>query len=84
MISPSTKRRKPPTHPPPRRASLAPQITGLMVIAIRLIPIENEYKMQVCEDLIHDNPNHDYYFGSYSHSHIHEEMLKDTVRTIAY
>jgi type I protein arginine methyltransferase len=31
-----------------------------------------------------DNPGHDYYFGSYSHSHIHEEMLKDRVRTLAY
>lgn len=28
--------------------------------------------------------NHDYYFGSYSHFYIHEEMLKDTVRTLAY
>lgn len=27
---------------------------------------------------------HDYYFGSYSNFNIHEEMLKDTVRTRAY
>ena len=27
---------------------------------------------------------HDYYFGSYSSFHIHEEMLKDTVRTRSY
>ncbi len=27
---------------------------------------------------------HDYYYGSYSNFHIHEEMLKDTVRTRAY
>jgi len=27
---------------------------------------------------------HDYYFGSYSSHHIHEEMLKDTSRTLAY
>lgn len=27
---------------------------------------------------------HDYYFGSYSSFHIHEEMLKDTVRTKTY
>lgn len=27
---------------------------------------------------------HDYYFGSYSHFYIHEEMLKDQVRTLAY
>ena len=27
---------------------------------------------------------HDYYYGSYSSFHIHEEMLKDTVRTRTY
>jgi len=27
---------------------------------------------------------HDYYFGSYSSHHIHEEMLKDSVRTLTY
>ena len=27
---------------------------------------------------------HDYYYGSYSHFHIHEEMLKDANRTRAY
>jgi protein arginine N-methyltransferase 1 len=27
---------------------------------------------------------HDYYFSSYSSHHIHEEMLKDTSRTLAY
>lgn len=30
------------------------------------------------------NHKHDYYFGSYSNFYIHEEMLKDTVRTLAY
>jgi len=30
------------------------------------------------------NSNKDYYFGSYSHFNIHEEMLKDTARTDAY
>lgn len=30
------------------------------------------------------DPGHDYYFGSYSSSYIHEEMLKDRVRTLAY
>lgn len=28
--------------------------------------------------------NLDYYFGSYSHFYIHEEMLKDRVRTTTY
>ena len=27
---------------------------------------------------------HDYYYNSYSSHHIHEEMLKDTSRTLAY
>jgi len=27
---------------------------------------------------------HDYYFGSYSHFSIHEDMLKDNVRTESY
>lgn len=27
---------------------------------------------------------HDYYFGSYSSHHIHEEMLKDSHRTLTY
>ena len=32
-----------------------------------------------------DNANKlDYYFNSYSSHHIHEEMLKDKVRTLAY
>ena len=31
-----------------------------------------------------DRDKHDYYFGSYSSFHIHEEMLKDTVRTRTY
>jgi protein arginine N-methyltransferase 1 len=36
----------------------------------------------MCVDL--QKKDHDYYFGSYSHFHIHEEMLKDTIRTRAY
>jgi len=30
------------------------------------------------------NPENDYYFGSYSHFNIHEEMIKDHVRTESY
>jgi hypothetical protein len=30
------------------------------------------------------NKDNDYYFGSYSHFHIHEEMLKDRTRTGSY
>jgi len=33
---------------------------------------------------ITNREKHDYYFGSYSHFYIHEEMLKDTIRTVAY
>ena len=36
----------------------------------------------MCADL--KNHNHDYYFGSYSNFYIHEEMLKDVIRTEAY
>lgn len=32
----------------------------------------------------YNNEKHDYYFGSYSHFYIHEEMLKDQIRTNAY
>ena len=28
--------------------------------------------------------DHDYYYNSYSSHHIHEEMLKDTNRTLSY
>lgn len=35
-------------------------------------------------DLSYNSSQHDYYFGSYSHFYIHEEMLKDRVRTRAY
>lgn len=31
-----------------------------------------------------ERDKHDYYYGSYSSFHIHEEMLKDTTRTRAY
>jgi type I protein arginine methyltransferase len=34
--------------------------------------------------LTYNDQKHDYYFGSYSHFYIHEEMLKDQVRTNAY
>lgn len=37
----------------------------------------------MCEDL-GGRDKHDYYFGSYSSFHIHEEMLKDSVRTRTY
>jgi len=43
---------------------------------------DNEFKKAMCVDL--SKKGHDYYFGSYSHFYIHEEMLKDTVRTRAY
>jgi type I protein arginine methyltransferase len=46
--------------------------------------IDEEYKKQMAGFLSDIDPGHDYYFGSYSHSHIHEEMLKDRVRTLAY
>ena len=43
-----------------------------------------EFKKQLTQDLQYNEQKHDYYFGSYSHFYIHEEMLKDQVRTNAY
>ena len=45
--------------------------------------VDEEFQKQICGDLTQKEGS-DYYFGSYSHSYIHEEMLKDTVRTQAY
>lgn len=42
------------------------------------------FKKQLIQDLSYNDEKHDYYFGSYSHFYIHEEMLKDKVRTNAY
>lgn len=67
-----------------RKALLGNQKNGLMVICIILILTDIAFKKQMCADLSYNNANHDYYFGSYSHFYIHEEMLKDKVRTDAY
>ena len=51
--------------------------------------VENEYRRQMVDDF-GARDKHDYYYGSYSSFHIHEEMLKDRVfifyqvRTLAY
>jgi protein arginine N-methyltransferase 1 len=44
---------------------------------------DDEFKKQLVEGLS-GGEKHDYYYGSYSHFYIHEEMLKDQVRTLAY
>jgi type I protein arginine methyltransferase len=44
---------------------------------------DEEYRRQLLTDLS-GREQHDYYFGSYSSFHIHEEMLKDSVRTRTY
>jgi hypothetical protein len=46
--------------------------------------LDIEFKKQLIQDLTYLDQKHDYYFGSYSHFYIHEEMLKDKVRTNAY
>ena len=46
-----------------------------------LIP-NNEFSKSMGIELT--KKDHDYYYGSYSSFHIHEEMLKDSVRTRAY
>lgn len=45
--------------------------------------LDEEYRKQMVQDF-GERDKHDYYFGSYSSFHIHEEMLKDTVRTRTY
>jgi len=45
--------------------------------------LDNEYRNQMFNDF-GARDKHDYYYGSYSSFHIHEEMLKDTVRTRTY
>ena len=47
------------------------------------LDIDEEYNKQLVRNLAYKEV-HDYYFGSYSHFYIHEEMLKDVVRTKAY
>jgi tRNA/tmRNA/rRNA uracil-C5-methylase (TrmA/RlmC/RlmD family) len=47
-------------------------------------PTDVAFKKQLIQDLTYLDQKHDYYFGSYSHFYIHEEMLKDKVRTNAY
>lgn len=46
--------------------------------------LDVEFKKQLITDLTYLDVKHDYYFGSYSHFYIHEEMLKDKIRTNAY
>jgi len=43
---------------------------------------DEEYNKSAFADL--SRKDHDYYFGSYSQFYIHEEMLKDSIRTRAY
>jgi predicted RNA methylase len=44
---------------------------------------DEQYAKDLCAKMSF-NSNKDYYFGSYSHFNIHEEMLKDRARTEAY
>lgn len=46
------------------------------------IVLDREFEAKTGIDL--SKKDHDYYFASYSNFHIHEEMLKDSVRTRAY
>ena len=48
-----------------------------------IFTVDVEYRKQMLDDFGNRN-KHDYYYGSYSSFHIHEEMLKDTVRTRTY
>lgn len=44
---------------------------------------DKQYSKDLCAHMSF-NSNTDYYFGSYSHFNIHEEMLRDKARTDAY
>ena len=58
----------------------------ILILKLIICPffcIDAEYKRQMHNDF-GDRAKHDYYYGSYSSFHIHEEMLKDTVRTRTY
>ena len=67
----------------PKPVSLEPLLNGLAVRKkLNFNILDDEYLSKTCVDL--SKKDHDYYFGSYSSFYIHEEMLKDTVRTRAY
>ena len=44
---------------------------------------DESFKKTLVRDMAHDD-NLDYYYSSYSHFNIHEEMIKDRVRTESY
>ena len=69
----------------PKRVSRDHQKNGLMVSKSlsNNLPVDEEYRAKMLDDL-GGRDKHDYYFSSYSSFHIHEEMLKDTVRTRSY
>lgn len=48
-------------------------------------PVDNgDLKSQLSTNKPDDMTSRDYYFDSYAHFGIHEEMLKDEVRTLTY
>ena len=59
------------------------QKQNIYLLLIWLFVADAEYRRQMFDDFS-NRDKHDYYFGSYSSFHIHEEMLKDTVRTRTY
>ncbi len=60
------------------------RMNGLQVRSLILIDnLEKQYNKDLCAKLSF-NSNTDYYYGSYSHFNIHEEMIRDKARTEAY
>ena len=56
---------------------------------VKLLATEEMTRYEICPWKINCKPNSfvfskDYYFDSYAHFGIHEEMLKDEVRTLTY
>lgn len=54
-----------------------------LLLNFNTLKLDEEYRKQLLTDLS-GRDLHDYYYGSYSSFHIHEEMLKDSVRTRTY
>jgi len=86
VLAKSTRSPKPPLQL--RKASRAPLPNGSTVSIDScylnfILRVDKTFKDQMVSDLS-GREKHDYYYGSYSHFYIHEEMLKDTIRTKTY
>merc|ERR1712141_477110 len=56
----------------------------LDVVKTKPVPTSGEKTVSVGDVAVNEMTSKDYYFDSYAHFGIHEEMLKDEVRTLTY